>query len=314
MVVRALRDHLRRAEAARRRQVALAADAVRLQAEVLDRLTALTAAVEGLRTDRRRYDEVQRFAALAPVIDEVQRFAARQQLDCRQTLVRLAECEESLARFGDGELRSMLRAEYTLGFQRWSGALARDLRAVFARAGEPGLLVGFPFPYRDLHWSAVWLDLWPDLVQLLPPDVTFGTTHVTRPLCFKLLGAEAVDLWRRVWAGRDVVLVTGRGSRFHRHPRLFDTAASWTEVLSTPKDAHDDLPRLLDVLDAHDPSALHLVALGPAGTVLAAELGGRGRRALDIGHLSGSYATAFEGAAWPERLPLVRQAGRSGSR
>ena len=43
---------------------------------------------------------------------------------------RVARDRLSLARFGDGELKIMLRPQYNLRFQPWSAGLAGDLRAV----------------------------------------------------------------------------------------------------------------------------------------------------------------------------------------
>jgi hypothetical protein len=90
-------------------------------------------------------------------------------------------------------------------------------------------------------------------------------------------------------------------------PQLFDGVASFERLDSLPVDAFSDLPRLLNVIPKKtSPDTLVLISLGPAGTVLASELCRVGIRALDIGHISDSYQTVFEGKAWPESKPVKK--------
>jgi len=258
--------------------------------------------------EHRKYLEAFRHVVARDVLQEVDDFTAEHQLGFARTLERLVQDRVSFARFGDGELRIMLRPEFNLRFQRWSAGLATDLRAVLTYDGyDPDrLFLGFPYPYRSLYWSDLWLDIWPDLRPLLRTDITYGTTHVSRPICFERLGQDGVDLWRQVWRDRDVCIITGEGSRFDVVPELFDNVASSRFVYSTPVNAYGDLPRLMGELKDEDPASLFLVALGPAGTLVTAWLAQRGRWAIDIGHISASWSNVFAGGKWPERLELRR--------
>ena len=114
-----------------------------------------------------------------------------------------------------------------------------------------------------------------------------------------------MQLWRDVWEAKEVVIVTGENSRFVLEPALFDNVKSVDFIYSTPIDAYSDLPRLMPLLEAQDPDKLFLIALGPTGTLLAAKLAQAGRWAIDIGHISESYANVFEGGAWPEDTAVV---------
>ena len=258
--------------------------------------------------EHRKYLEAYRLVVARDVLQEVADFTAEHQIGFTRTLERIARDRVSFARFGDGELRIMLRPEFNLRFQRWSAGLATDLRAVLTYDGfDPDrLLLGFPYPYRSLYWSDLWLDIWPDLRPLLRTDIPYGTTHVSRPICFERLGQDAVDLWRQVWQDRDVCIVTGEGSRFDVVPELFGNVASSRFVHSTAVNAYSDLPRLMGELKDQDPDMLYLVALGPAGTLVTAWLAQLGRWAIDIGHISASWANVFAGGKWPERLELRR--------
>lgn len=264
---------------------------------------ALAAILKELQTQRRTL-EAMRIAATAEVVGSVQSFVHDRQLDMLETLEMLAASDKSFARFGDGEFRLLVRPDFNLRFQQNSPAMRDALGRVLSSQDE-SLLVGFPQLYRDAHWSGIWAELWSDLGPYLDGDQQYGNSHVTRPVAFKSLGDRGVALWRKVWDGRRVGIVTGEGSRFDLVLELFDNVASTTTFSSTATNAFEDLARVKSEVLASDVD-LVLIALGPAGTVLAAELAAAGRRSLDIGHLSDSYANVFMGAPRPESKPVQR--------
>jgi Glycosyltransferase GT-D fold len=258
--------------------------------------------------EQRKYLEMFRHFVAHDVLDEVDAFTAAHQLGFEQTLQRITAGRTSFARFGDGEFRTMLRPEFNLRFQPWSAGLAGDLRELlkFKDYDPERLLLGFPYPYRNLHWSGVWLDIWAELRPLLP-DMTYGNSHVSRPIFFQQIGPRGVGLWRDVWADRAICVVTGENSRFSLTPELFDNVAATRYVLSTPVDAYADLPRLMKVLEDEDPDQLFLLSLGPAGTLVTAWLARAGRWAIDVGHISDSWANVFASGKWPESLGVTRK-------
>ena len=264
---------------------------------------ALKAILKELQTQRRTLETI-RIAATAEVVGSVQSFVRDRQLDMLETLEMLAASDKSFARFGDGEFRLLVRPEFNLRFQENSPALRDALGQVLSSQDE-SLLVGFPQLYRDAHWSGIWAELWSDLQPYLAGGQQYGNSHVTRPVAFTSLGDRGVALWRQVWDGRRVGIVTGAGSRFDLVPELFDNVASTTTFYSTATNGFEDLDRVRAEVLASDVD-LVLVALGPAGTVLAAQLAEAGRRSLDIGHLSDSYANIFNGAPRPESKPVQR--------
>lgn len=255
---------------------------------------------------QRRAEELHRAYITREVLREVELFTQECQLGFRETVDRLVETEASFTRFGDGEFRLMLRPDYKLRFQENSADLSAALRATLERTDESNLLVGFPRLYRDRHWSGVWLDIWLSLEPLLSRDYRYGNSHVSRPLFFQTFGEEGVSMWRRVWEGRDIRVITGEGSRFEAIPELFSGVASTRYLWSTPTNAFSDLPRIVDEVGDPVEGELQLISLGPAGTVLTAELAARGHRALDIGHISDSYRNVFHGGAWPEHLEVKK--------
>lgn len=244
-----------------------------------------------------------------PYLEDIHRMLDAKQLSFVETLEKIRDERMSFARFGDGEFKNMLRTNYNLRFQPGSPELANALTKVFtSTSADSRCLIGFPTLYRDLHWSRVWIDFWPEVRALIPADQVFGNSRVSRPIFFEKLGQEGVELWRSVWEGRHIVVVTGKDSRMTLVPELFDNVASVDRIDSLPVDAFSDIDRIVDIAHSDAQDRLFLVALGPAGTVLTSKLAQLGHQAIDIGHISDSYETVFNGAAWPEHKPVTRMA------
>jgi Glycosyltransferase GT-D fold len=251
--------------------------------------------------------EVTRIASANPYLTRIRDFDKAAQLSFTDTVELLAKERISFARFGDGELKLMLRPTYKLAFQKNSQALRESLAEVVAlgKKSPKKLLVGFPQMYHDLHWSGVWVDIADETLELFGDLKRVGNAHVTRPIFFEDLGAAGVDLWRAVWAGKKIRVITGKGSRFELIPALFDNVASVDFTYSTSSNAFEDLARLNGEL-ASTTEELYLIALGPAGTVLAAQLAESGKWAIDLGHISDSYENVFKGAVRPELKPVTK--------
>lgn len=255
----------------------------------------------------KKNSEVTRMAAANPYLTKVRDFTRHNQLSFEETVAVLSKEKLSFARFGDGELKLMLRPTYKLAFQKNSQALRDALTSVIELAGQTpnNLLVGFPQLYHDLHWSGVWVDIADETLELFKNIKRVGNAHVTRPIFFEDLGQSGVDLWREVWAGRKVRVITGKGSRFELTPDLFNNVETSAFTYSTATNGFEDLDRIHQAL-ANTSDDIYVIALGPAGTVLAAQLAAAGKWAIDLGHISDSFENAFNGAVRPEMKPVSR--------
>lgn len=245
---------------------------------------------------------------LRELLVEVRSVIQSRQLTMMETMSQLVQ-GKSIARWGDGEVKLMLQPEFDLMYQKSNPSLAQDLRDLLTsyESSSDRLLLALPTVFTTRLWMGIWSENWYALAPLLRASkALWGNTHISRPPFFQKHGVDAVAAWRRVWEGKRICVVAGRGSRFELIPELFDNVDSVIRVDSEPTDAYATLPelkkRLRDVGDAD----LFLLALGPSGTVmagyLASEEGGR-HQAIDIGHLSSSYANVFKGGKIPEQLP-----------
>lgn len=256
-------------------------------------------------TTRRLVDGLKTMVGRS-LLDEVRQAFEGKQLGFLETLHSISSESLSFARFGDGELRNMFRPEYSIYFQRNSAELSSDLKSALAGEGAPNLLIGLPQIFADhLHWNVVLHELWSDMKPYVGDLPRFGNLHVTRPVAFQAHGADLVEAWRSIWEDKEVLIVTGKGSRFELAPELFDNLSAWRFEHSLPKDAYSDLSRVEQAaIDAEE--QMVLISLGPAGSVLAHRLAKAGKQALDLGHLSSSFANVMKGGAFPERTAVVR--------
>jgi len=279
------------------------------QNELLAEQTALLKKMHWEANKSRITQEAMRATLAAPILDSMQAFLDGRQLSLLGTIDEIRDKKLNLARFGDGEMRLMLRLDFNLKFQRNTPALQEALAGVidFARDSPDKLLIGLPQPYRDLFWSGVHGDMWRQVESIVEDIPRFANSHISRPIMFEVHGQDAVNAWRTIWEGLDVTVVTGEGSRFGLTPELFDNVRSTRFEYSLPAGAFVDVPRMIDVLK-DDPSDLVLLSLGPSGTIIAAELARHGKWALDIGHLSNSYEYEFKSGNFPEAVPHVRTA------
>jgi len=250
-------------------------------------------------------------AATAGMRVEIAEFLAQTQLSMVDTVKHLKTNRLSFSRYGDGELETMVYFSHGIKFQVASAELSADLKAVITFDGydREKLMIGLPdlMPGNTV-WEAKWPLLWPPLKLMLDDQVTYGNAMVSRPQFFRHFGESAVKAWRELWEGEDICFITGEGSRFEPVEGLFSNSRSQTEIFSTPVNAYDDLERVIDVVKQTVPrQTLCLIALGPAGTILAAKLSNAGYWALDVGHISNSYSQIFEGKAKPEKLPVARK-------
>ena len=192
----------------------------KVQSELQRQTTVLDKLLWEAQTNRKSMDAL-RSNALRPLFSEIRAFVNSKQLGFNETLDRIVSDNLSFARFGDGELSMLLRPDYSLSFQPNSEGIRSELREV-VQSDSQSLLLGFPFFYRDAHWSNVWAGIWDEVHELFAEVETVGNAHVSRPVYFASERDTAVLKWREVWDDKRVTVITGQGSRFDLIPQLFN--------------------------------------------------------------------------------------------
>lgn len=215
------------------------------------------------------------------------------------TLKEIAKRKCSIARFGDGE--TALCNREGIHFQEYNDVLAQRLKEILKNNSCEKLLVciaphfnssyalsprGYNFVYKFFAKRGQ------IYINLLNLNYKYGSALISRPDVFKFEKKELdkyVSLLRNLWNGRDLLIVTGKNSRFVLSPELFDNIKSNEFIYGLSENAFVQYEELLNRIKSHSKDKLVLLAMGPTATVLAYDLAKEGYQAIDIGHLPSCY-------------------------
>ena len=212
----------------------------------------------------------------------------------------------AISRFGDGELQLMLDKDSSIGFQDSNSLLSQRLRDIFCEP-PPNLLICMPrymnttrgcTPVCKKYWRdwGVYGDLHQRTVKFVRSKVgknyCFGNALLTRPYIDQLNPTKAqktFDSLKRIWEGRDLLIIEGNKTRLGIGNDLFSNAQSIKRILAPATNAFDVYDKITQTAIALHTGELVLIALGPTATVLASDLAAHNIQALDIGHIDIEY-------------------------
>ncbi len=222
-----------------------------------------------------------------------------------ETLQLVADKKYSVARYGDGEI-GICKGE-GIYFQEFDSQLAQRLKDILRGNSIKNLLVCIAphttscyqltskvntFVYKFISRRGE------SYTKLLDPNKKYGSTFISRPDAFEFKNSEFqhyTKLLQSLWNGRDVIIVTGKDSRFEMLPELFDNIRSHKFVYGLKQHAFRDYEKLLEEIKLDAKEKLILLALGPTATILAHDLAIAGYQAIDIGHLPNCYKVVKNG-------------------
>lgn len=214
------------------------------------------------------------------------------------TIDEIINKRSSIARFGDGEIK--LVAGKDISFQVNSKWIRDKMREVLS-SDIDGLLIGIADIFDDsktfddvtcAYWKkhlARYRAIW---YRYLIKGKKYYNASMTRQyigLRHKEVSGEIFEHIKKIWDGRDVVIVEGEMSRFGVGNDLLDNAKSVKRILGPSKQAFSKYNEILEETEKVDRGTLILLALGPAATCLAYDLHKKGYQAVDIGHVDVEY-------------------------
>lgn len=237
------------------------------------------------------------------IYEELCDFEKNNIYNLKKTLDLVYENDLSLVRFGDGEINHCLYAYISSEWQEGSADLSEELSSILLY-DDAKIITCIPgVNAYNRWWKRYWINNWFPFKQKVNFKLNYGNSFITRPEFFLAYKDQGVDLWMRIWAAKDVVFITGKGSRFQFNHDLFSNINSYEIVYSKNKNAFSDLDRLLILLNnKNNKEKIFLIALGQAGTILAYHLHKLGYRSLDIGHIDRSYDYVFKNGKYPEKI------------
>ncbi len=241
-------------------------------------------------------------------------------MSSEETLTYIAQHQCSLARYGDGEWR--IQRGGGEGYQSPSASLRRRLDQLIA-APHPDCLISLPNVFQSLEGfiptaEALWRRIlrlqraW--VYQCFAGGYYYGDALVSRFYIDTLDVVRAqhiITLWKRLWKGRDLLIVEGEFARMGVNSNLFENVASIQRILCPSSEAWERYDDILATIKQHAQGKLVLLVLGPTATVLAYDLAQIGIQAIDCGHLEVEYQWFLMRAT--EKVPIpnrwVHEAG-----
>ena len=206
----------------------------------------------------------------------------------------------SVSRFGDGEFKWMAQIP-NVTFEGNSPVMAARLKEI-AVSDRPGHIVCMTDVFGSLSkYTKEARDFWYDFlgeyrqtwIGLLKEGKQYYNTNITRPYMDykdKSVCENRFNLLKRIWQGRDVVIIEGEKSRLGTGNDLFDGAKSIRRILAPVRNAFSMYDEILEsAKKIEDKSVLFIIALGPTATILAYDLAGLGYQAIDAGHMDVEY-------------------------
>ena len=127
-----------------------------------EHISSIEPSIESQHASLRRTLAVTEKGLLADVLDEIQEYLAHHQMSMTETLELLASSNDSIARFGDGELRAIFNPWFRFSFQNNSVSLSNDLSATLENHSD-GMRVALPLAGRDRFWAGLYPLVWAQL-------------------------------------------------------------------------------------------------------------------------------------------------------
>ena len=232
-----------------------------------------------------------------------------------ETLDALLNRKASIARFGDGEF-DLIFGRFQ-SFQLFNQKLKIRLKEVLKANGvSETFLVGIPDCYGDLshfipeaqhHWR-IRLEKerfkWYKILNRKKPYYQSQISRFYHDWADKSKSPVWAMKLKKLWEGRNVLIVEGAQSRMGVGNDLFDGCKSIRRILCPARNAFDKydviLNRMTELAVEDD---LILMALGPTASILAYDLHSKGYQAVDIGHIDLEYEWMKRGAKDKERIP-----------
>ena len=240
-------------------------------------------------------------------------------MNAKETIDYIVKNQCSVARFGDGEF-SIATYGCGLKFQREDAELQKELINVIC-SRDSNLLLCLPYwinmvqksEYQKLgciQQKGIKRNLH-DWMKHFSRQCIYGDANISRITDtddFKSR-KEQVEYTKKIWNGRNIILVEGRKTRFGIGNDLLNNVKSISRILGPSESAFDYMSELIYACESEckkyqDP--LVLIALGPTATVMAWKLQQKGIQAIDIGHLDICYEVSLRNNLGKNGIPVPR--------
>ncbi|CYV85916.1 SP_1767 family glycosyltransferase [Streptococcus suis] len=215
-----------------------------------------------------------------------------------ESLEFIQENNASVVRFGDGEIDLILG--HSIPYQAYDKELAGALKAILQMPSNEQLLVCLPDVFQNLErynsnaryfWSKHF-EQYRAFYEEECQSEWYGSTFLSRPY-IDLVDKSHSDRYfaaiKKLWSGRDILIVEGETSRSGMGNDLFEQANSVSRIICPSKNAFSSYDRIISSILRHAEGRLVILMLGPTAKLLSYDLTKRGYQAIDLGHIDSEY-------------------------
>lgn len=232
------------------------------------------------------------------IADEVRNLPVPKIMSVDETLDILVNEKKSICRFGDGEL-SIVNGK-GIPFQIFDEKLQKRLIEILQSSNDE-VLIGLPriafyskenttdenkvfWRKKGEHFRNITLP-WVDMnKQYYPTEVTLAYSYYINYDMEKYFAK-----FRKIWEGRDVVIITGKTVFDKITHNIFDNARSVEYIYGPSMNAFSEYDDILNKALEIDKNKIVISILGPTAKPLSYDLALKGYQALDLGHIAKSY-------------------------
>lgn len=250
-------------------------------------------------------------SAIYPIVVKI--YPLPKVLSIEETIIKIINDKLSIARFGDGEFLYIID-RLNLPFQKYDEELAERLKEIL-KSNNSKILVGLPIGYYSLKnlqkesyltWRSQLVWIYPRLRKYLDLNKIYANASMSRLYMDyqdKTISNHYFNLIKKIWNGREILIIEGEKSRLGVGNDLFSNAKKIERILAPVHNAYEKYHELLNESVKYSKNKLILIALGPTAKLLAFELSNRGYQALDIGNIDIEYEWYIRGAKEKIKIP-----------
>jgi hypothetical protein len=214
---------------------------------------------------------------------------------------------ESIARYGDGELKIMQGRRCVS--QMHTPELAEELKEIIG-AEKSKAIVGIPtIDVRSPKYE-LWNGMKKKFTPFLNRRATYYSSFITRPDSAPWIGIpEFFDNIESLWKDQKVTFV-GNGERSLTPKFLMDTGAKHVDWVGCTY-AHS-YPQIDWLVKEAVRQGNHrvLLCVGPTATCMAERLARLGHHAIDLGHIGMFWRRYADFATWREQREINKETGK----
>lgn len=247
-------------------------------------------------------------------------------VNAENTLKYIIENNVSVSRYGDGEYRWIKGLEQNT-FQDFSKDMSERLEKIL-KSDIENHIVCIPDWFGELKKykkeSQLFIKAFMGRnrigwLKLLNNDKIYYDALISRfyyDYADKSESEKIIKLWRKLFKGKELLIVEGKFSRLGVGNNFFDGVSSIERILCPAENAFNYYHEILNKVKKYSKNRLVLIALGPTATILAYDLAMEGIQAIDVGHLDIEYEWYKMNATKkvPVKFKYVNEAADKGGR